>query len=282
MPQVLKGAAAADAITADLINRNALLREKGIIPKLAILRIGENPSDLSYERGALKRAARVGAEVQPIVLPEDAPREMILDAIDGINRDRDIHGALIFRPFKDKETEVRAAALLDPAKDLDCMTLGSQAGVYTGTKEGFAPCTAQAVMEIMKHYGIKIAGRKAVVVGRSLVIGKPVAMMLLQENATVTICHSKSADLKSICRSADIIVAAVGRAGMLDEEYMSEGQTVIDVGINVGPDGSLMGDADENAKARLAGAYTPVPGGVGAVTTAVLFKHLTEAAERAL
>lgn len=278
---VMKGAPAADLLTEKLKQRADRLIKNGIMPTLAILRVGENPSDISYETAAKKRAARVGVSVKSIILSEDASDKEILSVIKEINGDEDIHGCLMFRPLKNKETEEQAARLLSAKKDVDGMTLLSQAALYAGQKEGFAPCTAQAVIELLKYYEIPVSGKNIVVAGRSQVIGKPAAMLLLEENATVTIAHSKTADLKSVIRNADIVVAAIGRAEMIDEGYLGLGQVVVDVGINVGEDGRLCGDVKESAKETLTAAYTPVPGGVGTLTSTVLMKHVIEAAEKA-
>ena len=277
---IMKGLPAAEAITEDLRKRADSLKGTGIAPTLAILRVGEDLSALSYERGAAKRAEKTGVAIRNIVLREDAGEEEVLGAIKDINADTDIHGCLMFRPLKDKETERRTAELLDAKKDVDCMTRASQAAVYMGENAGFAPCTAQAVSELLGFYKISVAGKKVAVVGRSLVIGRPAAMLLLKENATVTICHSGTENLRDIVKNSDIVVAAVGHAGMLDESYLRKGQVIIDVGINIGDDGKLCGDVRENAKETLATAYTPVPGGVGSMTSTILMKHVIEAAER--
>ena len=281
MAEILKGAPAANGLSEELKKKSDILKEEGIIPKLAILRVGEDPSDMAYERGALKRCEKTGVEPKQIILPADCSKEELLAAIKAINEDDSIHGCLMFRPLKDKAAEAEACALLKPEKDVDSMTRESLTGVFTGDGTGFPPCTAEAVMQILKFYGVPTAGKKAVVVGRSLVIGKPVAMLLLSANATVTICHSKTADLAEECRSADIIVAAAGSAKMLGADCFKEGQTVIDVGINVDAEGNMCGDVDFDAAEKIVSAITPVPGGVGSVTTAMLCSHTIEAAIKA-
>ncbi len=281
MAEILKGAPVAAALTDELTKRVEALREKGVVPTLAILRVGERPDDISYERGALKRCAKIGVEVRQILLPADCYREELLAAIRGINEDAGIHGCLMFRPLPVKEDENLACELLDPAKDVDCMTGGSLSGVFSGKAVGFPPCTAQACMEILDYYGVELTGAKAVVLGRSLVIGKPVAMMLLGKNATVTMCHTRTKELPSVCREAQVLIAAAGKAGAIDKNCVSEGQVVIDVGINVDEEGKLCGDVKFDEAEPVVSAITPVPGGVGAVTTAVLAKHVIEAAERA-
>ncbi len=280
MAEILKGAPAAAALTEKLILRAAALREKGVTPTLAILRVGEREDDISYETGARKRCAKVGVEVRQFLLPADCTKEQLLDAVREINADRSIHGCLMFRPLPDRDMENAACALLAPEKDVDGMTAGSLAAVYAGKGAGFAPCTAQAVMELLEHYGVELTGKKAVVVGRSLVIGRPVSMLLQQKNATVTMCHTKTADLPGECRRADVLVVAAGKAGVVTKDYVAPGQTVIDVGIHVGEDGKLCGDVKFDEAEGVVSAITPVPGGVGSVTTAVLCKHVIEAAER--
>ena len=281
MAEILKGAPAAAALTERLIARASALREKGVVPTLAILRVGEREDDISYETGAMKRCAKVGIEVRQFLLPADCTCEQLLDAVREINADERIHGCLMFRPLADKAMEAAACALLDPGKDVDGMTTGSLAAVFAGKGAGFAPCTAQAVMVLLDHYGVELTGKRAVVIGRSLVIGRPVAMLLQQKNATVTMCHTKTADLPGECRRADVLVVAAGKAGVVGAEHVSPGQTVIDVGIHVGADGRLCGDVRFDEAEPIVSAITPVPGGVGSVTTAVLASHVIEAAETA-
>ncbi len=254
------------------------LTAQGIQPTLAIVRVGERPDDLSYERGACKRAEALGIAVRKFLLPEDASQDDVLAAIAQVNDDASIHGCLMFRPLPKGIDEAAVCNALDPAKDVDGITAGSLAGVFMDTGVGFPPCTAQACVEILDHYGFDVEGKSVAVVGRSLVIGKPVAMMLLARNATVTLCHSRSRELPTICREADIVVYATGRPRAYSLEHFSGGQTVLDVGINVDEEGNLCGDVDFAAAEPVVGAITPVPRGVGSVTTAVLMRHVVEAA----
>lgn len=281
MAEILKGAPVAAAISGQLITRAEKLKQAGTIPTLAILRVGERPDDISYETGAVKRCDKIGIAVKRFLLPGGCTKEQLLDAIRGINRDASIHGCLIFRPLPDRDMEDAACALLAPEKDVDCMTSGSLASVFTGKGAGYPPCTAQACIELLDHYGIELKGRRVAVIGRSLVIGKPVAMMLLQKNATVTICHTRTVDMPSVCRGAEIIIAAAGKAGVVDKTFAAPGQVLVDVGINVDENGKLCGDVKFEEAEPIAAAITPVPGGVGSVTTAVLAKHVIEAAEKA-
>ena len=256
------------------------LKAKVVNPTLCIIRVGENESDISYERGATKRCETLGVACEKILLPEDVSQEELLATIDKVNKNDQIHGVLLFRPLPKHLDQSVIENALDPAKDVDCMTDGSMSGVFTGKNVGFPPCTPQACMEILDHYGIDCTGKKAVVVGRSLVVGKPAAMMLIKKNATVTVCHTRTVDMPSVVREADIVIVAAGRAGVVDDTYLRAGQVVIDVGINVNAEGKLCGDVDFEKAEPIVEAITPVPGGVGSVTTSVLVGHVVEAAKR--
>ena len=258
----------------------AKLNEKGIKPTLGIIRVGERPDDLSYERGATKRCETLGVECKKYLLPADVSQEELLKVIDEVNKDDSVHGVLMFRPLPKHINQKVVENALAAEKDVDCQTEASLGAVFTGQKVGFPPCTPQACMEILDFYGIDCTGKKAVVIGRSLVVGKPAAMMLIQKNATVTVCHTKTVDMPSVTREADIVIVAAGRAGVVGAEYVSEGQTVIDVGINMNEDGKHCGDCDYAAVEPIVDAITPGPGGVGSVTTSVLVGHVVEAAMR--
>ncbi|TJW09665.1 bifunctional 5,10-methylenetetrahydrofolate dehydrogenase/5,10-methenyltetrahydrofolate cyclohydrolase [Parvibacter caecicola] len=278
MADLLLGKPVGDALSEKTAALAEELTAQGIQPTLAIVRVGERPDDLSYERGACKRAEALGIAVRKFLLPEDASQDDVLAAIAQVNDDASIHGCLMFRPLPKGIDEAAVCNALDPAKDVDGITAGSLAGVFMDTGVGFPPCTAQACVEILDHYGFDVEGKSVAVVGRSLVIGKPVAMMLLARNATVTLCHSRSRELPTICREADIVVYATGRPRAYSLEHFSGGQTVLDVGINVDEEGNLCGDVDFAAAEPVVGAITPVPRGVGSVTTAVLMRHVVEAA----
>ncbi len=282
MATLLRGAEVVSALNEKVQTDVRALTARGVVPTLAILRVGEKPDDLAYERGAMKRAETVGVAIRQIVLPETVSQEALLSEITQINADDSIHGCLMLRPLpKHIDDSVVREALL-PEKDIDGITQGSLAGVFAGTKRGFPPCTAKACMEMLAYYNIDPAGKNAVVIGRSLVIGKPVAMMLLQQNATVTICHTRTKDMPSVTRRAEILIVAAGKPGVVGAEYVSAGQTVLDVGINFTSEGKMTGDADFSAVEPIVGAITPVPGGVGTVTTSVLMAHVVEAANRAI
>ena len=289
MAKRLLGKEVNEALVAALQARTVALKEKGVVPTLGIIRLGENPSDLSYEKGATKRAEEVGVAVKNFVLPESATKEEVLAAIDEINADDAIHGCLMFRPLPKhlKADQDEICNRLAPKKDVDSMTHMSNAGVFEGQDLGYAPCTPSACMEILDYYGIDCKGKNAVVIGRSLVVGKPAAMMLMAKNATVTVCHTRTVNTAEICKNADIIVTAAGVLNSLTKDFVREGQIVIDVSMNWNPEkittkgkGGMSGDAIFDEVEPIVAAITPVPGGVGAVTTSVLMKHVVEAAEK--
>lgn len=282
MAELLKGKAVADSLTEKNKAKAEELKKAGLVPTLGIIRLGENPSDLSYERGALKRAEQTGVEVRKFVYEEDISQEKLIDEIEKINNDDSIHGVLIFRPLPKHIDDKAVCDALAPEKDMDGITAGSMAGVFMDSGEGYPPCTAAACIEILDHYGVELQGKKVTVMGRSLVIGKPVAMMAMKKNATVTVCHSRTSidDFKAAGQNADIVIAALGKAKMVDADRIGNGQVIIDVGINVDEDGKLCGDVNFDEAEPKAAKITPVPGGVGSVTTAVLMKHVIEAAEK--
>lgn len=282
MAELWKGAPAAAALMEDLTGRIERLSGAGVTPTLAIVRVGERPDDRAYETGAVKRCEKAGVAVKRFPLPAGCSALELRAVLEHINAVSEIHGCLMLRPLPDPAMEEMACALLDPKKDVDCMTSAALAGVFAGKGWGYPPCTAQACLELLNYYGTDLTGKRAVVVGRSLVIGKPVSMLLQAENATVTMCHTRTVDLPAVCRGAEVLIAAAGRANLLGADHVSPGQVVLDVGINVDESGKLCGDVKFDEAEPVVSAITPVPGGVGAVTTAVLVKHVVEAAERTL
>ena len=282
MAKQLLGKEVTAALNEKIRSQAAVLREQGVSPKMAFVRVGERPDDLSYERGASKRCETLGVEYEKYVLAADCTQEELMDTMQKLNEDDSIHGILMFRPLPKHLNEDAVVEAMNPNKDIDGITAGSMAGVFMGTKQGFAPCTAQACMEILDHYGIDCTGKKAVVVGRSLVVGKPAAVMLIGKNATVTVCHTRTADMPSVVKEADIVIVAAGRPGVIDGSYLSPGQIVIDVGINVNEEGKLCGDVLYEEAEPIVDMITPVPGGVGSVTTSVLVGHVVEAAARSI
>lgn len=278
MAQLLKGAPVAAALNERTRSAAAALTEKGVIPTLAIIRVGEREDDIAYENGACRRAEAVGVAVLKLTLAADASERELENVIYTVNDDTNIHGVLLLRPLPGNMNEERLVNLLAPEKDVDGITDCSLAGVFTGKTLGYAPCTAQACVEILDHYGVDCTGRRAVVVGRSLVVGRPVSMLLLHKNATVTVCHTRTKNLKEQMREGDIVIAAAGQRRVFGRECFRQGQIVLDVGIHFGEDGRMCGDVITTEAEEVVEAITPVPGGVGAVTTAVLMNHVVQAA----
>lgn len=281
MPELLKGAPAARALTEQLTTEAEALKAQGFAPCLCVIRLGERPDDIAYENGISKRCESTGIALRRLTLDADADTETVLNAVRQMNADSTVHGVLIMRPLPRHVDDAAVCAALDPRKDVDGITAGSMAMVYSGRGDGFAPCTAEACVELLDYNQIGVAGKNIAIVGRSLVIGRPLALLLVRRDATVTVCHTKTADVRAVCRGADIVVAAAGVPRMIDGSYLSAGQTVLDVGINVDADGNLCGDVDFESAAATAAAITPVPGGVGTVTSAVLARHVVQAARRA-
>ena len=292
MAKLLLGKEVTAVMNQRLQEQAAQLKSAGVTPKLAIVRCGADPSDVAYEKGAETRAALVGVDVEKFLLPEQAAKEEVLAVIDRINADPGMHGCLMLRPLRGRlrDAQDEICNRLLPEKDVDCMTDLSNAGVFTGKDLGFPPCTPQACMEILHHYGIDPKGKRAVVIGRSLVVGKPVAMMLLAEHATITICHTRTVDTPALARRADILISAAGALGSLTKDHVRPGQIVLDVSVNWDPKkpnargglGAMAGDAVFEEVEPIVAAITPVPGGVGTVTTSVLMGHVMEAARRTL
>lgn len=275
MAERLKGKAVADAMKEELTKRVEALKAKGLTPKLGIVRAGGRPDDLYYEKGATKTLGAIGVDVEVFAYPEDVNQATFEKAMTDVANNKEINGILMFSPLPKQLDEPKIRALIPVEKDVDCMTQAGAGKVFSDDVSGFPPCTPTACMDLLKFYNIPLSGKKAVVLGRSMVVGKPVAMLLLRENATVTICHSRTDNLEAVCADADILIAAVGRARMVDEKYVKPGQIVVDVGINEDPDnpGKYCGDVNTAAVEGVVEQISPVPGGVGSVTTIVLCKH---------
>lgn len=283
MAEIWKGKPVADAMTERMRAETAELAGQGVTPTLCIFRVGERPDDLAYERGAMKRCEAAGVRVRQLILSGDVSQADFDEAFTAVNRDPEIHGILLFRPLPKQLDGEKARQMLDPAKDVDGCTDLSLAGVFTNSKTGFPPCTAQAAMELLHHYGVDPKGKKAAVIGRSLVIGRPVAMLLMHENATVVNCHTRTVDVPAITREADILITAAGKLHSVSPAFTNPDQIVVDVGINWDETkGGISGDVDFDAVAPQVRAITPVPGGVGSVTTCVLVDHVIQAAKRSL
>ncbi len=277
MATILKGKPVADKISEGLIKEVEELKAKGITPKLAIVRVGANPDDLAYERGALSRSAKIGMDAEVKEFPEDISQDDFIKELKAVNDDPSVNGILVFRPFPKHLSEEVIKYVIAPEKDIDCFSPINAAKLVEGDETGFAPCTAVSVIEILKHYEVPMEGQRATVLGRSMVIGKPAALLLLKENATVTVCHSRTKEIDKVSKEADILVAAIGKGKFAKESFVKEGGVVIDVGINVDDEGNLVGDVDFEEAEKVAGMITPVPGGVGSVTTSILARHVIKA-----
>lgn len=277
--QKLRGIPVADALMAQIKRQVEELGQRQIIPKLAVVRLGGREDDVSYEKSIIKRFSAAGAAVETAGLPADAAQDTLDQTLVKLNADDSVHGILIFRPLPGHLSDEGPKRLIAPKKDVDGMGTVGSAFVYEGGSEGYAPCTARAVIELLDFYGIKTAGKKITVIGRSLIVGRPLAMLLLQRDATITICHTKTQDLAAECRRADILIACAGSPKMVGADFTHPGQIVIDVGVNMAG-GRLCGDADYEALEGRVAAMTPAPGGVGAVTSCVLLKNTVKSAMR--
>jgi methylenetetrahydrofolate dehydrogenase (NADP+)/methenyltetrahydrofolate cyclohydrolase len=277
MGQIIKGKPVADAISEALTKEVSDLKVKGITPKLTLVRVGANGSDLAYEKGALKKCEKIGIEAGVKELPEDISQDKFIEELKKINDDKSVNAIMVFRPFPKQLDESVIKYIIAPEKDVDCFSPVNVAKIMENDQTGFAPCTPSAVIEILKHYKVPMKGKNAVVVGRSMVVGKPMCMLLLSENATVTVCHSKTTDMPKVCSQADILVVGIGKAKMIDSKYVKNGAVVIDVGINVDESGNLCGDVNTDDCEAKASMITPVPRGVGSVTSSILAQHIVKA-----
>lgn len=279
MAEILSGRPVASDMLENLIKRADALKERGIVPTLATVRAGEDENQKSYERSSALRCGKAGIAVKNYVLPADVSEDELLSVIEEINSSPDIHGCTVLLPLPAHIDGRRVCDALSPAKDLDAVTSYSISNIFMG-REGFAPVVAEACTTILDYYGKSIAGKDVCIVGRSLVSGRPVSMLMLSRDATVTICHTKTEKLSEKCRKADIIISATGSAGLIKKDFVRPGQIIIDIGISVGADGKIRGDADFDEIGEEVEAVTPVPGGVGVVASTILARHLIEAAER--
>ncbi|ADL07568.1 bifunctional 5,10-methylenetetrahydrofolate dehydrogenase/5,10-methenyltetrahydrofolate cyclohydrolase [Thermosediminibacter oceani] len=277
MADILSGKEVAQALGEKLKGEVDQLKSRGIVPGLAIVIVGDRPDSMSYIKGAQKKCSEIGIDCRLVQLPEDLSEKEFVSKIHQLNEDRNVHGILVMRPLPAHISEDRVKYEISPLKDVDCFNPANIAKVMSGEEGGFAPCTPSAVMEILDHYGIELGGKRAVIVGRSMVVGRPLAMMMLRRNATLTICHTKTVDLAKETSRAEILVAAAGKARMIKKDMVGSGAVVIDVGINFDENGKMCGDVDFEAVKDVAGKITPVPGGVGSVTSTVLAKHVIRA-----
>lgn len=281
MAQILTNKQFVAEFKQQLIDRAQACAEAGVVPTLAVVRVGEKPDSVAYEQSAIKRAIALGLEAKQFVLPENATLQDVQDVLGQINDDPAIHGCLLLRPMPKHIDDEAACNALCAEKDSDGITLMSAGAVFAGSR-GFAPCTAEACVRMLDAWDIPIAGKNIAVIGRSLVVGRPLSMLLLGRNATVTICHSRTENLAEVTKAADIVVCATGRAKAYGQEFFSEGQIVLDVGTNFDNNGKLCGDVDFDAVQDTVAAITPVPGGIGGITTCVLMDHVIQTAERGI
>lgn len=278
MAELLKGNAVTAAMKETMLAKIAQLKEAGVSPQMAIVRCGARPDDLSYEAGALKRFSGLGIGIKVIELPLEITQDDFIAELEALNRDPSVHGVLVFRPLPRQLDESVIKYVLSAEKDMDAMNPLNMAKVFAADPTGYPPCTPEAVMELLEHYGVDLCGKRVTIIGRSMVVGKPLAMMMLAKNATVTICHTRTKEMQARAREADILVACAGKAKMVTADFVSAGQIVIDVGINMDENNKLCGDVDFAAVEPIVSAITPVPGGVGTVTTSCLANHVVRAA----
>ncbi|MDU1413601.1 MAG: tetrahydrofolate dehydrogenase/cyclohydrolase catalytic domain-containing protein [Clostridium sp.] len=279
MSIILKGSQVAKDMKEKLAKEIKDLKEKNILPHLGIVRVGNREDDLAYERSAKKRMESIGIMCTVFQFPENIKQEEFVKELERINDNKGIHGILLFRPLPKHLNEKELQSIINPSKDVDCMNPINIAKVFSGDEFGYAPCTAEAVMELLDYYNINVEGKRVTVIGRSMVVGKPLAMLMLKKNGTVTICHTKTNNLEEVCREADILVAAAGKAKVINERFVKEDSIVIDVGISVDDEGNICGDVDYESVVDKVAYITPVPGGVGSITTLVLAKHVMEGAK---
>lgn len=270
---ILKGKPVADQIKENIQQKVSQYEEQGICPKLAILRVGERPDDIAYESRVIKNCENVGIEAQVINVDHNTDMVNFMIALEKLNTDEKVHGILVFRPLPSQLDEDEICRRINPLKDVDCMNPVNTEKVFTGDQQGFAPCTPEAVIEILKYYEYDLTGKNVVIVNRSMVLGKPLAMLFLAENATVTICHSKTKNLAQTMKNADIVVTGIGKGNFFGAEYVSKEATIIDVGINF-VEGKMCGDMNYQHVENVVAAITPVPGGVGIVTSMILLGHV--------
>jgi len=281
MTEIMKGVPVAKHLIERASALSAELRAVGCIPTLAIVRVGDKDDDISYENGVLRRCESANIEVKRVAVPKEIAQDELIASIEKLNRDDSVNGILLLRPLPKHLDPEKIRHAIAPKKDVDGCTDGSLAGVFAGTDIGFPACTAQAAMEMLDFYGVECKGKRAAVIGRSLVAGRPAAMMLMKRDATVTICHSATENMAEITRQADILFVAAGKAHCISKEYLREGQTVIDVGINWdAAEQKLCGDVCFDEADGLVDRISPVPGGIGAVTSSLLMLHVAQAAQK--
>jgi len=275
----LKGKPVVEHLRGNIKSRVEKLKEKNIMPAILIIRVGNREDDVSYETSILKNCSLLGMESRVMELSSDVSMEELNRIIEDANDDDSIHGIMMFRPLPGHLDQKQILEKINPKKDIDGMTPLNLEKIFEGDDSGFSPCTPKAVVEMLKYYDIPIQGSNVVVAGRSMVVGKPLAMLLLNENATVTMCHSGTRNMKDITAKADIVVAAIGKAKFMDQEYFSQSSIVIDVGVNDDGTGKICGDVDYEKVFGKVKALTPPTGGVGIITTTILLEQAVKACE---
>jgi methylenetetrahydrofolate dehydrogenase (NADP+)/methenyltetrahydrofolate cyclohydrolase len=275
----LTGKPVVEYLRGNIKARVAELKERNIVPTILIIRVGNKEDDVFYERSILKNCSLLGIEGRVNELPKNVLMEELTKIIEDANDDNSIHGIMMFRPLPEHLNQKEILEKMNPKKDIDGMTPVSLEKIFEGDDSGFSPCTPKAVIEMLKYYDIPLQGSNVVVAGRSQVVGKPLAMLLLKENATVTICHSKTKNMSSITSNADIVVAAIGKAKFMNEEYFTESSIVIDVGVNDDGNGKICGDVDYDNTFGKVKALSPPTGGVGTITTTILLEQAVKACE---
>ena len=273
----LRGKVVADQIKESLSKDIEELKAKGINPTIAVVRVGENDSDISYERAIVKASEAIGLLVRLVTLKEETTTEELEAELVKLNNDKEVNGILMFRPLPKHIDQDRMQNVIVAEKDVDAMNPINLEKIFEGDPTGLEPATPRAAVEMIKGHGYELEGKDVVVINRSMVVGKPLSMMLLQENATVTICHSRTKDLKAHTKRADIVVTALGRPAMLDKSYFTEDSIVIDVGVGTTEDGKLSGDVNFDDVKDFVAAITPVPRGVGSITTTILLSQVVKA-----
>lgn len=277
---LLKGSEVSKGIKFQITNTIKELENNGKFPQLGIVRLGNDPSDISYERSIIKNCDSLGIKTKIVELDKSICTDDLINTIEELNNDNLISGILVFRPLPKQIDDEKIRISIDPSKDVDCMHPLNLEKIFEGDMSGYAPCTPKAAMEILLHNNIPLEGKNVVVINRSMVVGKPLAMMLLEKNATVTICHSRTQNLYEITRKADIVMTALGKAKLLDDKYFNENSIVIDIGVSLDKDGKISGDVDMNKVNDMIDMITPVPGGVGSVTTSILLKQVVDACKK--
>lgn len=268
--KLLRGVNVSTFLTENTIKDVDSLRDKGIIVNLAMVRVGNNEEDIAYERAAINRCKKCGIETKVVELDRNISQDEYISVIEDLNKDESVHGILCFRPLPRHIDEEVVQQCIDYRKDVDCFSPINMGKIMYGDEDVFPPCTAKAVVDILDYYNINLRGKKVAILGRSLVVGKPLSFLLLNRDATVTICHSKTDNLREITSNSDIVISCIGKPRIIDKSYIKEDTVVIDVGINFDENGNMCGDVDIDSVIDAVSLITPVPGGVGTVTTSVL------------